>query len=101
MQIKEKGILIEFKLCNIPEKLELLGAIGMKPSEVQFEYDYAVLAKGIRYIEPMIQSVSVKTKEGVISSWSDLLEREDMTEHVIKVFTTILNPPKSSSSKKS
>jgi len=101
MQIKEKGVLIEFKLCNIPEKLELLGAIGMSPNDSQFEYDYAVLAKGIRYIEPMIKSVSVKAGNKVISSWSDLLEREDMTEHVIKVFTTILNPPKQSNSKKS
>ncbi len=100
MQIKEKGILIEYRLCNIPEKLELLGAIGMSPGSSDFEYDYQVLAKGIRYIEPMVDSVSVKHDGKVIKTWAGLLEEEEMTEHVIKVFTTILNPPKKPKAKK-
>jgi len=99
-EIKEKGVSIKYRLCNIPEKLELLGAIGMAPGDSSFEYDYVVLAKGIRYIEPMIESVSVKHEGKVLKTWDELLQVEDMTHHVIKVFTTILNPPKKSDVKK-
>lgn len=99
-ELKEKGISIKYRYCNIPEKLEMLQAIGMQPGSEDLNYDYSVFAKGIKYISFLIESVSVKLDGEVISSWDDLLDEEEMMSTVIRVFTDILNPPKKKKAKK-
>ncbi len=93
-ELRSKGKVIEYRYCNIPEKLEMLQAIGMTPGNTDVSYDYSVFAKGINYIGFLIKSVSVKSAGGVISTWDDLLEEEEMMSTVIEVFSDILNPPK-------
>jgi len=100
MQYKDKGTVVEYRLCNIPEKLQLLGELGMKPGDTELEYDYSTLAKGISAIGHLIKSVSVKYEGKVLKTWEEVLEIEDMTTMVMEIFGNIINPPKNPKAKK-
>jgi len=101
MQVKSKGILIEYRLPTIPERLRLLASMGAKPGAVQDELDYATLANMIEGVGGLVTSVSAKHDGKVVTSWDDLLKIESMTECVMDVVTGILNPTTKTKAKKS
>lgn len=99
-ELREKSFVVKYRYCNIPEKLQMFQAIGMKPGENSANLEYSTFAQGIDYVGFLIEEVSVKHEGEIISTWEDLLNCEDMMPQVIKIYSDILNPPKKKKAKK-
>lgn len=100
MEVKAKGVSIKFRLPTVPEKFRLLSKMGVTPENSDMQLDFETMALVMENIDGLIESVSVKHEGGVLSSWEELLQVDEMTGHIVEVVATILHPPEKKSVKK-
>lgn len=103
MEVKAKGISIKYRLPSIPQKLRLLSKMGLTPDMGDSgSIGYDAMAAIIEVVDELglIESISVKHGNKVLTTWSELLDVVEMTEYVMEVVGNILNPPSSESLKK-